>query len=270
MSTEVNCRMLVVSLPEATTRREQVTECLEGLDIPWKFMDAGRHDAPSEYEYDVEQCRKRFGRLLSLAEIGCFKSHMNALAEFDRDPDLQFLVVLEDDVWFDTAFSMKGLIKWIDERDIGFLRLYARSWKKADFAGWYGERHIIRMKTDPYGAQCYIISRQAATRFRNSVKDIVCPFDDEMAHFWENGLELYTLFPFPICERAIPSSINSQRNSQDQKVSQTLQEKIFFFKYRARNFIRKRLYLYRHPVRQLDTREESIARSLSEAEEAHR
>lgn len=115
---------------------------------------------------------------------------------------------------------MKSLIKWIDERDIGFLRLYARSWKKADFAGWYGERHIIRMKTDPYGAQCYIISRQAATRFRNSVKDIVCPFDDEMAHFWENGLELYTLFPFPLCERAITSSINSQRNSQDQKFYQ--------------------------------------------------
>lgn len=263
---EITCRMLVVSLKEATARRAQVEQSLAELDIPWSFLDASRVDTPSTLAYDEERSKQRFGRSLTPGEIGCFKSHIQALEEFDRAPELDWLVVMEDDVWFDTAFSLCDLVGQIRSTGVGYIKLYARHWKPGIVVGTYGERQVVRMKTDTYGTQCYVISRQAARRFMDTVQSICRPIDDEMGRFWENGLEIYTIFPFPACERAVSSTLNVQRNHLISEKKDDLKFMAVRCWHRLNDFVRKRVYLRLNQATKFDTRGHAVKESLRSAQ----
>src|SRR5262249_16931887 len=76
-----------------------------------------------------------------------------------------------------------------------------------------GTRQLIRFRTDPYGAQAYLIDREGAGRLRRNLRSIDMPIDDEFARFWEHGLALYSVFPFPAVERTTVSTIPSGRGS---------------------------------------------------------
>lgn len=245
-------KLLVVSLEDATERRAQTSRALEGLDVPWAFLDACRQDCPSPYAYDEAGALLAFGRTLAPAEIGCFKSHMKAIASFDDDPDLDWLFVMEDDVWLDTAFSYRALVDSLNGWGLGYLRLYARKMVEHDPIGRYGERFVVRFRTDPYGAQFYAVSRNAAQRFRHSFDRILRPIDDQMGRVWENGMEAYAIFPFPACERSVPSSMNDARNALAETTPQDLPFRLKRFRYRTRDLIAKKLYFLRHRARPLD------------------
>lgn len=249
MSASSNIKLVVVSLEDAIDRRAQTRQALNGIDIPWAFLDACRDDCDSPYEYDEEGALSAFGRPLAPAEIGCFKSHMKAFASFDDDPDLDWLFVMEDDVWLDSTFSCRELVEKLDEWDIGYLRLYARKMVQHDPIGRYGERFIVRFRTDPYGAQLYAISRDTARRFSESFSRIVRPVDDQMGRFWENGMEAYAIFPFPACERDVPSSMNNERNALVDAKPRNLTFKLKRLKFRLRDLLAKKLYFLLHRAR---------------------
>lgn len=201
----------VISLPDSAERRAAVRETLSGLTLPWAFVDARRGDAPSDLAEDPAAQRDSFGRALTAGETGVFKSHMAVLAEFEADPALDWLLVLEDDVWIDIAFPYAELASFLDEKGIGFLRLFCREWKPAYPRYRFGERQILFLTSDPYGTQGYLISRHMAAHLRRHVTAILRPIDDELGRFWENGLDNHLLFPFPVLERHTPSTIEAGR-----------------------------------------------------------
>ena len=230
----------VISLSGSAERRAGVEGNLAGSGLDWAFLDASAPDDPGPLQADPQGCRDRFGRVLTPGEIGCFKSHMRALALFDADPALDWLLVMEDDVWIDTAFPYGALADWLDARDIGFLRLFAREWRMAYPRYRFGERQVLFLASDPYGTQGYLISRAAAARFRAGVRAITRPIDDEMGRFWENGLDNHLLFPFPLIERHMPSTMNAARDASVQaRPAPDLRRRIA----RAADFLAKRAYL---------------------------
>ena len=233
-------KVLVISLKESLDRRALVEQNMASLQLPWRFMDACSHQSESKITVDYDEQLKRFGRQLTPGEIGVFKSHMLALAEFDHDPSFNWLIVLEDDVWIDTDFDYKGLANFLESLDIGYLRLFCRQWMKAKHFRWFNERQILRLSTDPYGMQGYIISRQEAIKFRNSVKLIVRPIDDEIGRFWENGLKIFMIFPFPISERAIPSTLLSDRVALKQDAKRNSISRIAF---KIKDYVMKRIFV---------------------------
>lgn len=202
---------LVISLATSLARREMVRANLADLKLKWSFLEGRRVDSECPIEPNVDRQISRFGRRMTDAEVGCFKSHYSALQKFNEDEDLQWLMVMEDDVWLDLDFDIPQLTRVMEEKQIPYMRLYCRSWKTADQIMEFGERAIVRFRSDPYGTQAYLINREAATRFTSLMKSIDMPIDDELGRFWIHRMDILAVFPFPVIERNIPSIILPER-----------------------------------------------------------
>lgn len=120
----------VISLDDSGERRALVRANLETCPVPWAFLDGSRPGDASLLTDDAAAQRARFGREMTPGEVGCFRSHMRALDAFDTDPALDWLLVMEDDVWLDPAFPYAELAGWLTTRNIGYLRLFAREWRR--------------------------------------------------------------------------------------------------------------------------------------------
>lgn len=230
----------VISLPDADDRRAAVRENLRDLPFDWAFTEGCRGDAPSALVADPARQADRFGRALTPAETGVFKSHLKALSAFDDPGAPDWLMVMEDDVWCDTGFDMGGLLAVLDARGIGYCRLFARRWKPATEVLRMGERQLLHLRTDPYGAQGYVIRREAAARFLARLDAIDRPVDDELGRFWENGLDIFMVFPFPMVERAVPSMILAERDAAWAAPRRMTPARLVW---RVRDWAAKRLYL---------------------------
>jgi len=229
----------VVSLPSSHARRAAVEDNFRSFNHPWSFFDAMTGDAPCALKESPERQMSRFGRRLSAGEVGVFKSHLGLLEAFESRPQLDWLLVLEDDVWIDTQFPFLKIIDLLDSRRIHYLRLFARRCKPADLVLNLGVRQLIRFRTDPYGAQAYMIDRTGAERLRRSIRTIDRPVDDQMARFWEHGLEPYSIFPFPAVERVGASLIQTGRRQAQEAAPVRRTDRLLC---RAQDFIAKRVH----------------------------
>jgi glycosyl transferase family 25 len=166
---------------------------------------------------DTDRQKARYGRELTSGEVGCFASHFSAISEFLEGGLSEWLLVLEDDVVIDGAFPYHRLASACSAQGIDYIRLFAKMWKPAvPVNGWYGYQ-IIRFLTDPYGTQAYLINRNGARRFIDSVDSINLPIDDELGRFWVNNLPPYAVYPYPAFERYSQSSLEGQRQSASTK-----------------------------------------------------
>lgn len=170
--------------------------------------------------------------------MGVFKSHVSLLDEFERTPDGEWLLVLEDDVWLDVQFPFDEIIAVLEQKGAHYLRLFARRHKPADVLMNIGPRQIIRYRTDPYGAQAYLINKTGVRRFRQAFDTIDRPVDDELGRFWVHGLEIYSIFPFPAVERgaSLIQTDRGQAQRTPRRFNLVLQIN------RARAYFEKRIY----------------------------
>lgn len=230
----------VISLADSAERRALVEANLADCPLPWSFLDGSRPGDASEVVSDPAAQTVAFGRPLTPGEVGCYASHRHALAAFDTDPALDWLLVMEDDIWLDPAFPYRELAAWLDEKSIGFLRLFVREWRRAYPRYRFGERQVLYLTTDPYGSQGYLISRATAARFRPRLSRQLRPIDDELGRFWENGLDNHVLFPFPMVERHSVSTLNDARETAGRlRQRSTLGRGLA----RTRDYLMKRTYL---------------------------
>lgn len=208
----------VISLLSASARREQIKRNLDAnRSIQWSFFDAATATTPTVLTSDANRQRNRFGRALTAAEIGCFKSHFQVLQRFVDSSSADWVLVVEDDVLLDPLFDFNDAVRLAADRDLGYLRLYAKKMVPFLQVEAIGARQLVRYLTDPYGAQAYLISRPAASRFLATIEGITLPIDDELGRFWKNGLIPYALFPFPVLESAAPSTIEDLRNLENRQ-----------------------------------------------------
>lgn len=203
----------VISMTNADARRARVVAMLsKEKKLDWSFFNAFGPRSDIGLNEDSNKQIRLYGRNLTTAEIGCFKSHYSVIKDH-ADNGSGWLLVLEDDVYLDSNFDFTELIHLLEKNGIGYCRLFAKAYKQARcIASLSGFRQLIRFSTDPYGTQAYLIDIHSARDFIGSVNDISLPIDDEMGRFWKNGLVPYCIFPFPCIELAVPSSISNDRD----------------------------------------------------------
>jgi GR25 family glycosyltransferase involved in LPS biosynthesis len=191
----------IISLLNATERRRQISAMFEGSGISWRYFDA--HDALQQpgLRYDPDDVRRRFGRTLSGPEIAICSSHVGVLDQYLKLGCSDYLLVLEDDVIYDTNFPIEKFSTFCAEKQMDYVRLFGKHYVEGIRLGYFYDRHIVRFKTSPTGAQAYLISKPGARLFIESFRSIDQPVDLALDSFWRTRLPIYSIFPFPIIER---------------------------------------------------------------------
>lgn len=200
--------IVVISLPSATRRRQWISAMFEGTSLKWSFFDAHTSLGQSGgLRYDSAVARARFGRGLSVPELAICSSHVAVLNEFLQRSQANHILVLEDDVIFDTDFPLARFGTFCAENGIEYIRLFGKHYAKAARLGFFYDRSILRYETTPAGAQAYLMSKQGAKAFLDSYRSIDTTVDLAMDRFWKVPLPIYAIFPYPIIERFSPTSI---------------------------------------------------------------
>jgi len=193
--------VVVISLPNATERRRHVTAMFDTSGISWRFFDA--HDSLQQagLQYDADEVKRRFGRALSGPEIAICSSHVAVLDQYLKLGSSDYLLVLEDDVIYDTNFPIEKFSTVCAEKRMDYVRLFGKHYVEGVRLGYFYDRHIVRFKTSPTGAQAYLMSKSGARSFIDSFRSIDQPVDLALDSFWRTRLPIYSIFPFPIIER---------------------------------------------------------------------
>jgi glycosyl transferase family 25 len=199
--------IVVISVPTATKRRSNIRSMFDGVRLSWRFFDAHTSLQHSRLSYDPREIKRRFGRTLSVPEIAVGSSHVAVLTEFLQRDSTDYVLVLEDDVIFDTDFPLDKLSALCADKGIDYIRLFGKHYAKAIRIGFFFDRSIIRYETSPAGAQAYMMSKNGARLFVEKFRSIDATVDLAMDSFWKLGMPVYSIFPYPIIERYSPTSI---------------------------------------------------------------
>jgi glycosyl transferase, family 25 len=193
--------IVVISLPNAAERRRRIAAMFEEAGTQWRYFDA--HDSLQHpgLHYDPDECKRRFGRALSGPETAICSSHVAVLDQYLKQGSSDYVLVLEDDVLYDTNFPIEKFSTFCAEKGIDYIRLFAKHYVEGVRLGYFYDRHIVRFKTSPTGAQAYLMSKRGARSFIESFRSIDQPVDLAMDSFWRTRLPIYSIFPFPIIER---------------------------------------------------------------------
>ncbi|SRR6266566_1503386 len=209
--------IVVISLLNATDRRRRIEAMFEGSGLNWTYFNAHASLRHAELQYDPEHAKKRFGRALSVPEVAICSSHVAALDEFVKRDSSKYVLIFEDDVILDVDFPIGKFTTFCAEKGFDYVRLFGKQYAEAVQLGYFFDRHIVRFKTSPTGAQAYLMSKSGARSFIESFRSIDQPVDLAIDAFWRTRLPIYSIFPYPIIERYSPSSnlIPSHTNELD-------------------------------------------------------
>jgi glycosyl transferase family 25 len=199
--------IVVISLPSAVERRRKIEAMFDGTGLDWSYFDAHTSLKYSGLRYDLDEVKKRFGRTLSVPEIAVCSSHVAVLNEFLERGSTEYILVLEDDVVFDTDFPLGEFSAFCAEKGIDYIRLFGKHYAAAVRLGFFFDRSIIRYKSSPAGAQAYLMSKAGARKFLEGYRSVDATVDLAMDRFWSLELPIYSIFPYPIIERYSPTSI---------------------------------------------------------------
>ena len=192
--------IVVISLLSAEQRRRRISAMFEGSQLNWRYYDAHNSLQHSGLSYDAARVKKTFGRTLSVPEIAICSSHVAVLEQYVTTGVADYILVFEDDVIFDINFPIERFGDFCRQKKIQYMRLFAKHYVEGITLGYFYDRHIVRFKTSPTGAQAYLMSKSGAKSFLQSFTAIDQPLDLALDSFWRTGLPLYSIFPFPIIE----------------------------------------------------------------------
>ncbi|HTO66312.1 MAG TPA: glycosyltransferase family 25 protein [Bradyrhizobium sp.] len=199
--------IVVISLPSASQRRRNIEAMFEGTGLVWSYFDAHNALKHPGLRYDLGEVKRLFGRTLTGPEIAVCSSHVAVLSEFLERGKSDYVLVLEDDVIFDTDFPLDEFAGFCAENGMDYVRLFGKHYAPAVRLGFFFDRSIVRFTTSPAGAQAYLMSKSGARKFLDSYTLIDATVDLAMDEFWKTELPIYSIFPYPIIERYSPTSI---------------------------------------------------------------
>jgi len=199
--------IVVISLPTAIERRRKIEAMFEGTGLSWSYFDAHTSLKHPGLRYDVDEIKRQFGRTLSAPEIAVCSSQVAVLDEFLQHGSSEYILVLEDDVIFDTDFPLDDFAAFCSEKAIDYIRLFGKHYAEAVRLGFFFDRSIVRYKSSPAGTQAYLMSKAGARKFLEGYRSIDATVDLAMDRFWILQLPIYSIFPYPVIERYSPTSI---------------------------------------------------------------
>jgi glycosyl transferase, family 25 len=216
--------IVVISLPGAIQRRRNIEAMFECTGFTWSYFDAHNALKHPTLRYDLAEVKRLFGRTLTGPEIAVCSSHVAVLSEFLAHGKTDYVLVLEDDVIFDTDFPLDEFAGFCAENGMDYVRLFGKHYANAVRLGFFFDRSIVRFTTSPAGAQAYLMSKSGTRKFLDSYTLIDATVDLAMDEFWKTQLPIYSIFPYPIIERYSPTSIPVNESRSELNRSEKLQQ----------------------------------------------
>ena len=198
--TESSMRCVVINLPRAKVRRQNVTQQFESLKIGFELLEAidWRNLGAQERRFVDRETRDREGRRpLTDGMIACHLSHRRAIECVARGSE-DCAAIFEDDVriapQITHVFSLVEAKHRSDKPfDILFLHRNKTALPYLALHNLDENFSIGTVKYSDWGAQSYIISRTAARRFLEFYPKIVHRCDHTLHEYW--GKRLKDLLP---------------------------------------------------------------------------
>ncbi|WP_041795470.1 glycosyltransferase family 25 protein [Pararhodospirillum photometricum] len=249
----------VLSLPAAASRRAPLLDALNRLGLAATLIDGVTPETLSESDharYDRARCLGLYGVDMLPGEVGCYLAHERAWTRLCDDGHAMALI-LEDDATL--ADSLPALLETLSQTDpatrpwqvVRLASLRAKAMAKAVARHKTpqplgGPHALYRLKTHVLGLQGYVMTAEGARRMRAYGEKIFMPVDHMMDRYWENGLDPYIVFPFPVGHQdALPSAIGTRdpRRRYAQGKGVLWRRRLN----RWRDGVAKRWYALRHP-----------------------
>ena len=220
----------VLTLANASDRQNHMRDMIghaRGLrGVQWQFHHAIPFEA-SALGYD-DAAAHAAGRTLSAAELSCFVSHLDIISTWLDEGASDVLLVLEDDICLDPWFDFREAAAFASSAGLDYLRLYSRVWMPARQIVYRGRIQLVRFTWSPGGTQAFMLTRQGAKRIVDAVAAhglVLRPVDDLIDRYWEVGNPVYGLFPSPVIEHNISTTIHGSKEVQARRERQAEMEK---------------------------------------------
>ena len=203
-------RIFVISMADAACRRAAFRRRADGTSLAWEFYDAHTSLHP-QLHYSPETVLGQHGRPLLTGEIGCYSSHFALWLKL-LDDDADKYLIFEDDVIIDWNFIQEFVNDVQDNSCFQYIRFYYKRPVNAvrrKFPFVTADCSLIELFGRAYGTQGYFINSDGARRFIDACRIIERPIDDQMDRSWVHGVPNLALFPCPIMEEKVLSTITN-------------------------------------------------------------
>lgn len=194
--------IFVINLQRAPHRWRAVSQRLNALGLQYQRIDAvdGRQLSQQQLQQliDHERARKDYHSPLSASEVGCYLSHLKAWQAI-IEHDLDFAIVLEDDVVFSDNFAIVPpcIASIAEPWDV--IKLAApHKQQRTQVLGEFSSFRWVSYRKPPLGACAQAVSKQGATKMLAQRRQVFRPVDVDLQWQDELGLRIRGLTPYTV------------------------------------------------------------------------
>jgi len=221
----MNLPVVVVSMTNASTRREAIARQLGGHPAPWAFLDAivpGETKGTSWLESDGSRSISALGRPMTRGEYGCALSHLRVYEELLHRQE-QAVIVLEDDALLSgDLFQVCGEAMKNSRFDVlilGYSKVGANDLCLRDLtepmlniSNAFGRVIGRTCRERRSGTVGYLVTNEGAKKLL-SIQGTVVTVADDWPYFRDKGLSIMHARPSVVLEDFISteSSISAER-----------------------------------------------------------
>ena len=194
-------RIFVINLLRSPDRRRVIGGRLGELGLDHEFFPAADGAALTEADlvnYDRKARLEAFGCDLLPNELGCYLSHYRIYQKIIAE-NIPRALVLEDDI--EIADGLPAILEALadapaDWELVRLSGLRARKGRKiAEITPGYS---VVRLLNVACGTQAYLLNRQGAEKLAAYGKKIVRQVDVMLDRYWDNGLRIMAVQPYPV------------------------------------------------------------------------
>jgi len=188
----------VISLPDATERRQNASSQMRAQSLDFEFFDAfdGEQGAQLFDRCDQDGFVLHTGRVTTAGEIGCFASHKalwRHCVEINRN-----IMIMEDDFTLAANFGKAVLASESLIGHLGLLRLQDERRGQSTPVMRVDGFQLERYTKTPHCTMCYSIAPRIAQRLLKLHNTYRAPVDVVMKHVWTFDNPMYCLTPYTV------------------------------------------------------------------------
>lgn len=202
-------KIFVISLPQATARRQSIARQMEKAGLDYSFVDGVQVDADhlSGTGYSEKGRLFRYGYSMLTGEVGCFLAHRAAWKTVQAQNEK--CLILEDDAVISGLTD--ALLASLDNAPYPLVRLAGVFEKKHKFIG---KTAYAKYWGDPAGTAAYVLAPQAAGRLLDKSASFYMAVDDFIEARQLHGVNTYAYLPYPVRQADMDSHIGLRVNRQ--------------------------------------------------------
>lgn len=212
----------LINLDKCTERLNNCTSRLNEQNLTLTRLSAvfgyDLSEAEKQKHYSTSLNQEQYHHALSDCEIGCYLSHRKAWEKI-ASGDAPYGIVLEDDIKLvgDLNLAIDTLNNLPIDWDVIKLSAYKDRQRKEAFSFKVSHEFNLTVHTKPMtGCAASAITKEAAKKLLQSSESFGRPVDVDIQHFWETGVNVLSLLPYPVAQ-----DLSYQSTIADRKVEKS-------------------------------------------------